>query len=64
VVKLKVLPAHTMMLINRGRYLAAFHQDARAVEAYQRALQLDPEQKLAREGLNASLSQLESVSEG
>lgn len=53
-----------MMLINRGRYLAAFHQDARAVEAYQRALQLDPEQKLAREGLNASLSQLESVSEG
>src|SRR5262249_52762724 len=36
VVRLKVLPAYTLMLINRGRYLDAFNQHARAVEAYER----------------------------
>jgi tetratricopeptide (TPR) repeat protein len=58
VVRLKVLPAYTTMLINRGRYLAAFNQHARAIEAYQRALELDPQSELARESLRASLSKL------
>jgi len=59
VVKQKVLPAYTTMLINRGRYLAAFDQHGRAVESYRRALQLEPQSELARDGLNASLSKLQ-----
>jgi hypothetical protein len=58
VVKLKVLPAYTTMLTNRGRYLAAFNQDARAVEAYERALELNPQLEVAREGLEASRRRL------
>jgi hypothetical protein len=58
VVKLKVLPAYTTMLINRGRYLAAFNQHARAIESYQRALELEPQSELARDGLTASLNKL------
>jgi hypothetical protein len=51
VVKQKVLPAYTIMLINRGRYLAAFDQKARAAEAYQRALTLNPQLELRPEDL-------------
>ena len=57
VVKNKVLPAYTTMLINRGRYLHVFGQDERAVAAFKQALALDPALELARQGLNESLSQ-------
>ena len=33
VVNLKILPVYTTMLINRGRYLAAFNQHERAIAA-------------------------------
>jgi hypothetical protein len=42
VVNLKILPVYTSMLINRGRYLAAFKQDRRAMIAFRQALTLDP----------------------
>ena len=54
VVKQKVLPAYTIMLVNRGRYLSAFDQKARAAEAYQRALALNPQLELRSEDLRAS----------
>ncbi len=56
VVKLKVLPSYTTMLINRGRYLAAFHRTARALEAFEQALEIDPQSTLAREALNEGSS--------
>ncbi len=54
VVNLKVLPAYTAMLINRGRYLALFNQHERAVVAFRQALTLDPSLAAAREGLAES----------
>src|SRR2546430_7421244 len=39
VVKLKVLPVYTSMLINRGRYLAAFNQHERRSEEHTSELQ-------------------------
>lgn len=47
VVELKVRPAYTGMLVNRGLYLAAHGQLARAREATAAALALDPENALA-----------------
>ena len=38
VVRLKVLPAYTRMLINRGRYLALFNQHQRAIARLQRGV--------------------------
>jgi tetratricopeptide (TPR) repeat protein len=56
VVKTKVLPAYTSMLINRGRYFGLFNEQERAITAYQEALALDPNLDLARKGLNEILA--------
>ena len=58
VVNLKILSAYTSMLINRGRYLAAFNQHERAIIAFQEALALDPNLAAAREGLAQSTAKL------
>jgi Protein O-mannosyl-transferase TMEM260-like len=58
VVKLKVLPAYTRMLINRGRYLALFNQQQRAVLAFKEALALDPNLAAAQQGLTESTAKL------
>ncbi|MGC2354342.1 MAG: DUF2723 domain-containing protein [Candidatus Udaeobacter sp.] len=58
VVNLKVLPAYTSMLVNRGRYLAAFNQHARAIIAFNEALTLDPNLAAAREGIAESTAKL------
>jgi hypothetical protein len=58
VVNLKILSAYTSMLINRGRYLAAFNQHERAIIAFQEALALDLNLAAAREGLAQSTAKL------
>ena len=58
VVKIKVLPVYTTMLLNRGRYLALFGQHARAIDAFKQALALDPNLDVARQGLNESTNKL------
>src|SRR5215471_7328175 len=58
VVKLKVLPAYTRMLTNRGRYLALFNQHERAILAFKGALALDPNLAAAQEGLAGSTAKL------
>jgi hypothetical protein len=60
VVKLKVLPVYTSMLINRGRYLALFNQHDRAIAAFRQALALEPNLAAAREGLAQSEAKLRS----
>jgi tetratricopeptide (TPR) repeat protein len=58
VVNLKVLPAYTSMLINRGRYLASFNQHERAIAAFRQALALNPGLALAQQGLAESAAKL------
>ena len=53
-VNVKVIPAYTKMLINRGRYLALFGQHERAIAAFEQALALRPDLALARQGLTES----------
>jgi tetratricopeptide (TPR) repeat protein len=53
-VNVKVLPVYANMLINRGRYLALFGQDERAIAAFEQALTLNPDLDLARQGLAES----------
>src|SRR5438045_2763509 len=53
-VNVKVIPAYTKMLINRGRYLALFGQHERAIAAFEQALALKPDLALARQGLAES----------
>jgi tetratricopeptide (TPR) repeat protein len=53
-VNVKVIPAYTNMLINRGRYLALFGQHERAIAAFEQALALNPDLALARQGLAES----------
>jgi hypothetical protein len=60
VINVKVLPAYTGMLINRGRYLALFNQDERAIAAFEQALALSPSLPLAQKGLEESRSKLRS----
>jgi len=52
VVMLKVFPVYTNMVVNRGLYLAAYGHYEEAARSYQRALELSPDNKLARDGLN------------
>ncbi len=54
VVNVKVLPAYTRMLTNRGRYLALFNQHERAILAFKEALALDPNLAAAQRGLAES----------
>src|SRR5205809_3796090 len=58
VINLKVLPSYTSMLVNRGRYLALFNQDERAILAFKEALALNPGLATAREGLAQSAAKL------
>lgn len=58
VVNVKVLPVYKVMFLNRGRYLALFGQHARAIDAFQQALALDPNLDAARQGLNESIDKL------
>jgi hypothetical protein len=60
VVKLKVLPVYTGMLVNRGRYLALFNQHQRAVLAFKEALSLDPNLAAARQGIAESTARLQN----
>lgn len=59
-VNLKILPTYTSMLINRGRYLAAFNQYGRAIIAFKEALALDPTLTAARDGLAQTAAKLQS----
>jgi hypothetical protein len=58
VAKLKVLPAYTRMLTNRGRYLGSFNQHERAILAFKEALALDPNLAAAQQGLAESTAKL------
>jgi Protein of unknown function (DUF2723) len=58
VVNLKILPAYTRMLTNRGRYLALFNQHERAILAFKEALALDPNLGVAQQGLAESAAKL------
>lgn len=58
VVRLKVLPAYTEMLVNQGRYHASLNRHERAISAYQQALELDPSLETARQGIANSTSKL------
>ncbi|HEV3149151.1 MAG TPA: DUF2723 domain-containing protein [Chthoniobacterales bacterium] len=58
VVNLKVLPAYTSMLINRGRYFALFNQHERAITAFRQALALNPGLTLAQQGLSEITAKL------
>lgn len=60
VVNIKVFPAYTTMLVNRGRYLALFNRHERAVNSFRQALALDPSLEVARQGLKESASKLRS----
>ena len=59
VVNLKVLPVYTSMLINRGRYLAAFNKHNRAIAAFRQALVLDPNLAAAQQELAESTAKLQ-----
>jgi tetratricopeptide (TPR) repeat protein len=48
VVSMKVLPVYLSMLVNRGRYLAAFGRHERAIQAFNQALALDPNYSVAQ----------------
>ena len=54
VVNVKVLPAYTRMLINRGKYLALFNRHEPAILAFKEALALDPDLAEAQRGLAES----------
>jgi Protein of unknown function (DUF2723) len=60
VVNVKVLPAYTRMLLNRGRYLESFNKHEGAVAAFRQALALDPSLVPAKEGLTQSAAKLRS----
>jgi hypothetical protein len=54
----KILPTYSRMLTNRGRYLALFNQNERAIVAFKEALALDPSLAEARKGLAESEAKL------
>lgn len=58
VVNLKILPVYTGMLVDRGRYLAAFNQHRRAIIAFEEALALDPNLAAARDGVTQNTAKL------
>jgi Protein O-mannosyl-transferase TMEM260-like len=58
VANVKILPAYTRMLTNRGKYLALFNQHERAVLAFKEALALDPNLGAAQQGLAESTAQM------
>lgn len=58
VANIKILPAYTRMLTNRGKYLALFNQHERAILAFKEALALDPTLSAARQGLAESAAKV------
>ena len=58
VANLKILPAYTRMLTNRGKYLASFNQQERAILAFKEALVLDPNLGAAQQGLAESTAKV------
>ena len=58
VVNVKILPAYTRMLTNRGKYLALFNQHERAILAFKEALALDPNLAPAQQGVAESTAKL------
>jgi tetratricopeptide (TPR) repeat protein len=58
VLNLKVLPAYTSMLLNRGKYLALFNQHERAILAFKEALALDPNLAAAQQGAAESTAKI------
>jgi hypothetical protein len=58
VLNVKVLPAYTRMLTNRGKYLALFNQHDRAIVAFKEALALDPSLSAAQQGLADSTAKM------
>src|SRR6478672_2753597 len=58
VANLKILPAYTRMLTNRGKYLASINQHERAIIAFKEALALDPNLAEAWKGLSESEAKL------
>jgi len=48
VVSIKVLPVYLSMMVNRGRYLAAFGRHEQAIQAFNQALALDPNYPVAQ----------------
>jgi hypothetical protein len=58
VANLKILPAYTRMLINRGKYLALFNQHERAILAFKEAVALDPNLAAAQQGLAESTAKV------
>ncbi|HWM26613.1 MAG TPA: DUF2723 domain-containing protein [Chthoniobacterales bacterium] len=58
VVRIKVLPAYTAMLVNQGRYHASLNRHERAMSAFKQALALDPSLEMARQGIAESASKL------
>ena len=58
VANLKILPAYTRMLTNRGKYLASFNQHERAILAFKEALALDPNLGAAQQGLAESTAKV------
>jgi hypothetical protein len=59
VANLKILPAYTRMLTNRGKYLELFNQHQRAILAFKEALALDPNLAAAQQGLAESTAKLQ-----
>jgi hypothetical protein len=58
VANLKILPAYTRMLTNRGKYLALFNHHERAILAFKEALALDPNLGPAQQGLAESTAKI------
>ena len=58
VLNVKVLPAYTRMLTNRGKYLALFNQHDRAILAFKEALALNPSLSAAQQGLAESMTKV------
>jgi Protein O-mannosyl-transferase TMEM260-like len=58
VANLKILPAYTRMLTNRGKYLALFNQHERAILAFKAAVALDPNLAAAQQGLAESTAKV------
>jgi len=58
VANLKILPAYKSMLTNRGKYLASFNQQERAILAFKEALTLDPNLGAAQQGLAESTAKV------
>ncbi|MFP5261660.1 MAG: protein O-mannosyl-transferase family [Blastocatellia bacterium] len=58
VAMIKVRPVYLRMLVNRGRYLAAYGRHEEAIEAFEQALALDPGFKYAQQSMSESAAAL------